>query len=943
MRIIKIIAPNKEIIKLEISGIETEIRDLISTLSGISSKDIKGLRDKYGNYFTLSFASTNSSINSDFSEYYYLVCSNNVAINNTFSYNPSYHYGLNNTNHNLNNNFSNLSNIPNYIENYNSSYHKSNNLFSDRISTGYYNNNSVIDTNNKVNEQSIPIIRIDNFDDNKHYYKNNNIENRFDYIIKILINSNMLKDNYTIEKVINLVNNNNEGIIKLFISYENNILSLDMLCNNINSYINSNYNENISNNYQKYYNPNNNNDSNVKIKNIHNIYSKLINDSEGIEIINTLLENNDEMLHRYYNDYTKDSNDYKFAINMHNLVNKYKNNIASKENVVNNKDNVIIHDTQYKDNDINCLNKEDPTANYSSYNAEKKLNNNKNTLSINTNSNNNVTNKAITSPSKLNILNSANKFSNSIDITTPGRIYFNNNEIKKITDLLHSEQKFIFKYAVLNKAKEIETIYQMKMSNKKEEEIINIVKIFCNKYIQDNLLNNLFTKSEQEKYNQVIKERNCEELKKAFKEANPEKRDLSELKLTIKNIIQNLVEEEREFYLKNKQYEKNEVHNNNNQHQESNEEENQEDDNANEEEIEELEEEEEEEDEQEESNGFTKEQRNFIKTIKSSNWMKDNEKELIIKMIENLTKEGITLLEDFERTSNILTMRNKIKKMLKSITLGKKNSSTNSNNVKVDNFKDRLMIILNKKLIKKKDYDKIIENINKQNKDLLNIIETSNFTTELDIQSLSNTLKKFIVENDLNKTPVILAKTKQTIKNIYNKEPDNSEKNEIKNKLLLVLDALYSQEMLDKETLNICSILIEMEHPMLVAAFETLSVTMMYKDFCETITTLSKLEKENNSKYINECLNNAQKVKDDNEIKLNNNTGNGLKKEMTIFDYLPNIDDLDYGGNEINILNKLVKENYKFLFDTIELYKDNKDEEDLKETLDIIIKKSLKN
>ena len=76
MRIIKIVTPNNDIVNLEISGEESEIKELLSALTGISASEIKGLKDKYGNYFTMSFAVKSSSITSDFSEIYYLVCSN---------------------------------------------------------------------------------------------------------------------------------------------------------------------------------------------------------------------------------------------------------------------------------------------------------------------------------------------------------------------------------------------------------------------------------------------------------------------------------------------------------------------------------------------------------------------------------------------------------------------------------------------------------------------------------------------------------------------------------------------------------------------------------------------------------------------------------------------------------------------------------------------------
>jgi hypothetical protein len=74
MRIIKLITPNNDSVNIEISGNENELRDLISLIAGITPHDIKGIKDKYGNYYTLSFAINNYIINSEFSDVYYLIC-----------------------------------------------------------------------------------------------------------------------------------------------------------------------------------------------------------------------------------------------------------------------------------------------------------------------------------------------------------------------------------------------------------------------------------------------------------------------------------------------------------------------------------------------------------------------------------------------------------------------------------------------------------------------------------------------------------------------------------------------------------------------------------------------------------------------------------------------------------------------------------------------------
>ena len=55
-RIIQLLLPNKKLIKINISGDENELKELLSEISGLSPFQIKGLKDSNGNYYTLSSA-----------------------------------------------------------------------------------------------------------------------------------------------------------------------------------------------------------------------------------------------------------------------------------------------------------------------------------------------------------------------------------------------------------------------------------------------------------------------------------------------------------------------------------------------------------------------------------------------------------------------------------------------------------------------------------------------------------------------------------------------------------------------------------------------------------------------------------------------------------------------------------------------------------------------
>ena len=73
-RIIKLISPlTCQTFKVELNGEENELRELLGTILEINPKSIKGLRDSYNNYYTLSSAVKNPYINTDPYNYYTVV------------------------------------------------------------------------------------------------------------------------------------------------------------------------------------------------------------------------------------------------------------------------------------------------------------------------------------------------------------------------------------------------------------------------------------------------------------------------------------------------------------------------------------------------------------------------------------------------------------------------------------------------------------------------------------------------------------------------------------------------------------------------------------------------------------------------------------------------------------------------------------------------------
>ena len=97
-RIIKVISPfTFQTFKIELNGEENELRELLATILNINPNSIKGLRDSYNNYYTLSSAVKNPHINTNPYNYYTVITKNASAMNiknNSLMKSPSYNYNL---------------------------------------------------------------------------------------------------------------------------------------------------------------------------------------------------------------------------------------------------------------------------------------------------------------------------------------------------------------------------------------------------------------------------------------------------------------------------------------------------------------------------------------------------------------------------------------------------------------------------------------------------------------------------------------------------------------------------------------------------------------------------------------------------------------------------------------------------------------------------------
>ena len=147
-RIIKIISPfTFQTFKIELNGEEDELRDLLATILEINPNSIKGLRDSYNNYYTLSSAVKNPHINTSQYNYYTVVIKEPNDFNNKKDspslISPPYNYSFlkNERIHTLPNE-NNINYHTNFLNNTYNFYEDNNNYNQDNINNYNYSFNN---------------------------------------------------------------------------------------------------------------------------------------------------------------------------------------------------------------------------------------------------------------------------------------------------------------------------------------------------------------------------------------------------------------------------------------------------------------------------------------------------------------------------------------------------------------------------------------------------------------------------------------------------------------------------------------------------------------------------------------------------------------------------------------------------------------------------------
>ena len=206
--------------KIELNGEEKSLRELLGTILEIPSSSIRGIRDNYNNYYTLSSAINSKIINTSPSNYYSIV-TENILENNDYDISK---LPFNTLNSNYNNNFNNL-----YY--YNNHYINNENLF--------FHNNRL---NNMNNLQNIDYPKIRNNFISQNIIKQYNIKDYYNLINFLYMNNYINSKNYyKLKKYIEIHNQDVIEIMKPFIEFDNNynklinnlfpILNLDLSIN----------------------------------------------------------------------------------------------------------------------------------------------------------------------------------------------------------------------------------------------------------------------------------------------------------------------------------------------------------------------------------------------------------------------------------------------------------------------------------------------------------------------------------------------------------------------------------------------------------------------------------------------------------------------------------------------------------------------------------------
>ena len=232
-KMIKIISQySGESFNIELKGSEGSLKELLGTILNISPNEIKGIRDTYNNYYTLSSALKSKNIN-EYPNNYFSIITNNGINNNNNAFSDINAYNINKSHNYVNNNlFNNMYLKPNH----------------------YINNSDIYYNNIRINNIQNYGYRNQKIHHNGNYFKQYNKEAYYNLINYLYKYKYIKKHNYyKLRKCIEVNNADVLEILKPYIEFDKNykklindlfpILNLDL---SINGNLNSKYqSENI--------------------------------------------------------------------------------------------------------------------------------------------------------------------------------------------------------------------------------------------------------------------------------------------------------------------------------------------------------------------------------------------------------------------------------------------------------------------------------------------------------------------------------------------------------------------------------------------------------------------------------------------------------------------------------------------------------------------------
>ena len=499
-KIIRIFSPISGMqFKIELNDTEKNIRELLGTILQINPSSIKGIKDSYNNYYTLSSALNSRIINTNQNNLYTVITENNF---------------INETNKNIYS-MPNMQNL----------YYSNN---------PYIHDDNVILRNNIINSiQNIQNFRISKIRNN---FMGNNfkIYNKIEYyqLINFLYKNNYIdnKNYYKLKKCIDINNQDVLEIMKPFIEYDDNydklinnlfpILNLDLSVNDRYNTNNNNLNKDLKynnykyiiNNLKEYFSSDNIKElnylllmENIEILKIFKIYSQtgnkilLINSLSDllkkISKLNIWSKSNNCMSRIINHKKSKSQNYHKISKKSNNFMNNIHNNKSSKNNTKENKellntitDKIIDYGKKFSKDiyylmkqELNNMSEENKTSLFSSkfkFNLNKKE---KNDFSLN-------------SAIKKNIKNYYNK-------------YIQNN----IYSYLDEEEKKLYENIIKQKnTKEYKDLIDIYKEMLKNDKFKNKLELLRNKIIN---------------YLKKVKEQKVEESKDVTDEENEERKE----------------------------------------------------------------------------------------------------------------------------------------------------------------------------------------------------------------------------------------------------------------------------------------------------------------------------------------------------------------------------------------------------------------------------------